>query len=148
MNSACYCCQSSIDVEEPTVCWKSSEECLCCVAEDCCDVGSPSLGCSLCTEEKEGEICRVALPCCAKALKSPTVLTAGAQSCLCCYSAQSVSAVLCVSFRARKQQKRERNSSPMICKTSATSSHFLASGTMATLGAIAKRRIVNQSPLL
>jgi hypothetical protein len=88
MISGCICCYNALDCESITVLCKGAGECLCCIAEDCCAAGEESKGFG-CPEKKEGEICRLACPCCVRGLKIPTVLCAGSGSCLCCYSVAS-----------------------------------------------------------
>ena len=88
MAGACICAHSTCDMDDITVLCKGSCEVLCCVGEDCCAAGEESKGIG-CPEKKDGEICRIALPCCARALKSPSVCCAEGHSCLCCWNAGS-----------------------------------------------------------
>jgi len=85
----CICYHSTISCSDITMCCDGKGECLCCVAEDCCIAGADHKGIGL-VKTREGEICRLALPCCARALKTPTVLCSGAEKCLCCYTVCSL----------------------------------------------------------
>ena len=88
MYYACICCHETCDFDDITMGCKGGGEFLCCVAEDCCAAGEESKGVGM-VEKKDGEFCRLALPCCVRALKTPTVLAAGGGSCLCIWEACS-----------------------------------------------------------
>ncbi|KAL3916690.1 MAG: hypothetical protein SGPRY_006710 [Prymnesium sp.] len=75
-------------MDDITILCKGGGECLCCEEQACCAAGEESKGIG-CPAKKEGDICRIACPCCAYALIKPRVLCANGGSCLCCWSAAS-----------------------------------------------------------
>jgi len=95
MVSACICQYVACDMGDIVVLCKGNQEYLCCVEEMCCVAGEAQKGCGP-AEKKDGEICRLALPCCATAIKKPALCCAGAGVRWVCVRRHSLSERTCI----------------------------------------------------
>lgn len=88
--SACLCCYTAIDFEDPVLCKRQKSSGICIDTESCLDPSADSLGVGCIKDESMDEICRLGAYCCACSLKRPQLSCTSVQQTLCVRSVKSL----------------------------------------------------------